>query len=119
MFYHKRNAIGNLFAKFHVLKLTDLYKLECAKFMYKFENGLLPISFNNYFTNLKSIHPYNTRYKVKSKFFLPRFRRNYGKKTLQYVGIQIWSEVPQEIKSRTYVSFKKEFKKLLMKSYDI
>ena len=119
LFYHKRNAIGNLFAKFHVLKLTDLYKLECAKFMYKFENGLLPISFNNYFTNLKSIHPYNTRYKVKSKFFLPRFRTNYGKKTLQYVGIQIWSEVPQEIKSRTYVSFKKEFKKLLMKSYDI
>ena len=31
----------------------------------------------------------------------------------------MWSEVSQEIKSRTYVSFKKEFKKLLMKSYDI
>ena len=70
LFCHKRTAIGNLFAKFHVLKLTDLYKLECAKFTYKFENGLLPISFNNYFTNLKSIHAYNTRYKVKSKFFL-------------------------------------------------
>ena len=28
-------------------------------------------------------------------------------------------KVPQEIKSRTYVSFKKEIKKLLMKSYDI
>ena len=107
--------------------------------MYKFENGLLSISFNNYFTNLKSIyskftnlksiyskftnlksiHSYNTRYNVKSNFFLPIFRTNYGKKTLPYVGIQIWSEVPQEIKSRTYVSFKREFKKLLMKSYDI
>ena len=71
---------ARIFAKFHVLKLTDLYKLERAKFMYKFENGLLPISFNNYFTNLKSIHSYNTRYKVKSKFFLPGFRTNYGKK---------------------------------------
>ena len=87
--------------------------------MYKFENGLLPISFNNYFTNLESIHLYNTRYKAKSKFFLPRFRSNYGKKTFQYVGIQTWSEAPQEIKSRTYVLFKKELKKLLMKSYDI
>ena len=69
LFYHKKTAIRNLFAKFHVLKLTDLYKLECAKFMYKFENGLLPISFNNYFTTSKSIHSYNTRYKAKSKFF--------------------------------------------------
>ena len=39
LFYHKRNPIENLFAKFHVLKLIDLYKLECAKFMYKFENS--------------------------------------------------------------------------------
>ena len=46
LFCHKRTANGNLFAKFHVLKLTNLYKLECAKFTYKFENGLLPISFN-------------------------------------------------------------------------
>ena len=67
LFCHKRTAIENLFAKFHTLKLTDLYKLECAKFMYKFKNGLLPTSFNKYFTNLKSIYSYNTRYKKKIK----------------------------------------------------
>ena len=115
LFCHKRTAIGNLFAKFFVLKLIDLYKLECTKFMYKFENGLLPISFSNCFTNLKSILSYNTRYKEKSKFVLPGFRSNYGKKN---TSVCTWSEVPQEVKSRTYFSFKKEFKKSLTKSYD-
>ena len=54
--------------------------LECAKFMYKFENGLLPISFNNYFTNLKSIHLYNTQYKEKSKIFFQDFIQTMVKK---------------------------------------
>ena len=80
MFGHKRAAIEHPFSKFYVLKISDLYKLECAKFMYKFENGLLPIAFNNYFTYVNSIHSYNTRYKKTSKFFLPRFSSNYGKR---------------------------------------
>ena len=69
LFGHKRAAIENLFSKFYVLKISDLYKLECAKFMYKFENGLLPIAFNNYFTYINSIHSYNTQYKKTNFFF--------------------------------------------------
>ena len=36
--------------------------------------------------------------KKKSKYFLPRYQTNYGKKSLQYFGIKLSSEIPQEIK---------------------
>ena len=52
LFCHKRTLIGNLYVNFHVLKLSDLIKLEYVKFMYRFENNLLPVSFKKYFTNL-------------------------------------------------------------------
>ena len=92
LFCHKRTLIGNLYVNFHVLKLSDLIKLEYVKFMYRFENNLLPVSFKKYFTNLDCIHAYDTRSKQKSKYFLPRYRTNYGKKSLQYFGIKLWSE---------------------------
>ena len=52
LFCQKRTLIGNLHVIFHVLKLSDLIKLEYVKLMYRFENNLLPVSFNKYFTNL-------------------------------------------------------------------
>ena len=52
LFCHKRTLIENLHDNFHVLKLSDLIKLEYVKLMYWFENNLLPVSFNKYFTNL-------------------------------------------------------------------
>ena len=45
LFVHKRTLIDNLYTKFQVLKLSDLCKLEYAKFMYKFENNSLTIFF--------------------------------------------------------------------------
>ena len=45
LFCHKRTLIENLYVKFYVLKLSDLIKLEYVKFMYQFENNLLPVFF--------------------------------------------------------------------------
>ena len=50
-----------LYSKFGVLQLDDMIKMEFAKFAYKFYNKKLPNSFDNYFTDLKYIHNYNTR----------------------------------------------------------
>ena len=52
LFCHKKTLIGNLYVNFDVLKLSDLIKLEYVKLMYWFENNLLPVFFNKYFTNL-------------------------------------------------------------------
>ena len=52
-----------LYTKFCVLKLDDMIKMELANFMFKFNNKMLPHSFNNYFLKLDNIHKYNTRQK--------------------------------------------------------
>ena len=79
LFCHTRTLIGNLYVNFHVLKLSDLIKLEYVKFMYRFENNLLPVSFKKYFTNLDCIHAYDTRSKQKIRFYLP-----YSKKSILF-----------------------------------
>ena len=73
LFGSKRTLIDNLCTKFQVLKLSDLCKLEYAKFMYKFENISLPIFFNNYFTKYDSIHSYNTRLEKQKRYFFHDF----------------------------------------------
>ena len=114
LFCHKRTLIGNLYVNFHVLKLSDLIKLEYVTFMYRFENNLLPVSFKKYFTNLDCLLAYDTCSKQKSKYFLPRYQTNYGKKSLQYFGIKLWSEIPQEIKCLSYISFKNYIKTIYL-----
>ena len=113
--------IDNLYAKLQVVKLSDLCKLEYAKFMYKFENNSLPIFSDNYFTNLDSIHLYSTTLakKKQDKYFFPRFNTNFGKNTLHYLGLQTWSKIPQEIKNLSYIGFKKKLKNHLLNAYEI
>ena len=38
-----------------------MINMEIAKFMFKFNNQMLPEFFNNYFTKLDNVHNYNTR----------------------------------------------------------
>ena len=118
LFGHKRTLIDNLYTKFQVLKLSDLSKLEYAKFMYKFENNSLPIFFNNYFTQLDSIHSYNSCQKKQNRYFFSRCSTNFGKNTLHYLGLQTWSKIPPEIKNLSYIGFKKKLKKHLLNAYE-
>ena len=43
--------------------------MEIAKFIFKFNNQMLPDFFNNYFTKLDNVHNYNTRQKTRAEFF--------------------------------------------------
>ena len=61
--------------------LADMIKIECAKFMFKYNNRLLPPSFNSYFTKLDVIHHYNTRQDVTSEFFQPFIASETGEKS--------------------------------------
>ena len=51
-----RICLPKLFQKHDILNIYDSYKLELGVFMYKYFNGLLPMSFNAFFTKLSDIH---------------------------------------------------------------
>jgi len=64
------------FKSFQTLTLDDMIKMEHAKFMFKFENNMLPSSFNNYFTKLENVLHYNAR--QKSSYFHHQLILNLG-----------------------------------------
>ena len=49
------------FSKFNILKLSDLIMFEIATFTYKSKNNLLPLTFQNYFSNTCNVHNQLTR----------------------------------------------------------
>ena len=61
---HYRSHSAPLFQKHDILNVNDLYQLELGVFMYKYFNGLLPISFYAFFTKLSDIHNYDPRNKT-------------------------------------------------------
>ena len=83
--------------------LTDMIKIEFAKFMFKYNNRLLPPSFNNSFTKLDVIHHYNTRQKATSEFFQPFIASETGKKSLQHIGLITWKNIPEEFKHCSFL----------------
>ena len=56
--------------------------MEIAKFMFKFNNQMLPFSCDKYFTKLIKVHSYNTRQKRCSEFYRSFVGLEISKKSL-------------------------------------
>ena len=54
--FHSRHYLLNvLYCEFGVLKLADMIKMEYAKFLFKFNNNMLPEYFKHYFINCEGV----------------------------------------------------------------
>jgi len=71
----------------------------------------------DFISSIVNTHNHNTRLASKSNYYIPRKRTDIGKKSFSYIGPQIWQEVPLEIKSLSFQSFKKKLKKHLNNMY--
>ena len=63
-------------------------------------------------------HHHETRTKARSNFVLPKPRTNFGKQSLKYNGVKVWSEIPYNI--RTALSkdlFTSQVKDYLLNKY--
>ena len=54
--------VSPIYKRLNFLKAQDIYKLELAKLMHKFHDGLLPSICNGLFQRSSDLHNYNTRY---------------------------------------------------------
>ena len=57
-----------------------MINMEFAKFMFKFNNKMLPESFDCYFTKLDNIHKHNTRQKHRNEYYQFHPSSESGKK---------------------------------------
>jgi len=99
--------VSPIYKRLKFLKAQDIYKLELAKLMHNFRDGLLPSIYNGLFQRSSDLHNYNTRYACNQNYFIPSVHSNIGKKLISYKGAVIWREINVEYKNLPFHHFKK------------
>ena len=111
MLEYNKTETTILFSNHKILEIPGLFQLSIAKFMYSFYNGGLPNHFDNYFSEIASVHKYQTRLASPQKYYLPRMKTSLGQLSVKYIGPKIWSNIPGKWKSSSPYSFGKKYKK--------
>ena len=114
-----RNVLGKkatahtapLFHSLEQLSLIDLFRYNCAIFMYKYHNNLLPRSFENMFTPCNPPNRTNSYKLVKNRIsFLSQFPASFLPKT--------WNSLTRELKlSCSLSTFKRSLRGTLLEAY--
>lgn len=111
-----RTPSSPLYRMLNVPKLTDIYALQCAFFMYKAKNNLLPPSCLHFITLNNKQHPYFLR-RVRD-FTELHFKTNVRKRSIAISGPFIWNSIPLTIReSVSFTTFKKLYLHFLISNY--
>ena len=70
--------------------------------MYKYLNGLLPLSYADYYIRKSSIHMINTR--NSHDLYRPMHRTNIRKNSIRIQGVKVWNVIPIEIRNKISIS---------------
>ena len=84
--------------------------MKIANFIFRFNNKMLTISFDNYFTSLGEIYKYNTRQVAKSRSYYHSFNSEFGRKQLNHECLKLWESISSVKKECSFSKFKKVFK---------
>ena len=112
-----RDNVSHYYYKDSFIPIIDIFKIELAKFMFKYNNGFLPTSFNSYFERTNTIHNHFTRLS-QHNFFLQRSNKTSGLNCLSNLGVKLWHGIPNGIKGKaTLSSFIARYKEFLKNNY--
>ena len=97
----------------HLLKVSDILKVNLIVFVNKSLLQLCPPTFNNYFT------PHITRYSLRNiGLNVPHARTVLGSQAVRIEGARLWNELPDHIKQFRYQSnFKKHIVNHFIEQY--
>ena len=101
-----RDSTRQAFYDLKLLRLPEIYKFSVLIFVYKFKNRLLPAVFENFYTENRQFHRYQTRNadQFRTPLTKSRVAANFIKKT----GVTIWQELNNEISHETKIGFFKK-----------
>jgi hypothetical protein len=105
----------NTFSLSNRLSLTQLNKLNIAKFVFLVLKGLTPDIFQSFFTLCKNVTLQSTR--LQGNIFIRSVNTNIRKMFVAYNGSILWNKLPEPIRNiASLSSFKREIKALLLSS---
>ena len=89
------DAVLPLHNNLKLLQIPELYKLELLKFMFNYNNSVLPSNFDNYFDTVTTKHSHVTQMATSAKYFVPRCNTTTGQKSLMCSGAIIRNSLPR------------------------
>ena len=102
-----------LYCSLKVLPLDILIQIEWGKTMYKFQNKMLPLAFEKYFS--KPNHEHATRFATSLNFEFVRANSTRDEAMLRIIGPKFWVGVPLAIKKSTSLKvFISEYRSFLI-----
>ena len=113
---HSKAHTDPLFSRMEMLKFKDIYRLEICKLTHKIKNNH-NINNNLELLDLNNIHDYETRLRCNGNFYSASSRTDLGKTCFESMAPRYWREVPSDIKSLNFNSFKFIYKKRLLQLY--
>ena len=93
-----------IFKELKILKLDDIYLFHLGKFMYLFQNNLLPRPFGNLILRTNQVHNYNTRSSNQNLFYVPFCRTNLRQFCVHYQGPSFFNTLNSDIRNASSVS---------------
>ena len=97
-----------LFKQLNLLKIEDIFKVQCLKFFFKFENNKVPIYFSETFIFNRTNHNYETR--NREVFQRNTLSRQTSKKNLKNYLPILLNDVPTSLISKIYTHSLDNFK---------
>ena len=92
-----RTNLKQLYSSNQILPVSELVKIEAAKFIHKSKQGKAPGVFDNYF--LTPGHTYETTAKSNQNIKVKLCRTKRGKQSLQYFGSKCWNKINVDFKN--------------------
>ena len=85
-----------IFQRLKILNMRKIYYYAISMFMFKFENGILPITFNEMFRRNIDVHNYPTR--QRNILNVPKVRLTMYQKTIKYMGVRLWNYIIDNVR---------------------
>lgn len=113
----KYNEPSNaLFKSLFIPKFYDLYNIQLCKLIFAYSQGELPYPLHKMFVPNHNVHRLNTR--QQNDLHVPLIRRDTVFRSFIHRGPNIWSQLPESVKSsNTNKSFNSQIKKYFLSKY--
>ena len=112
----RRDSSKPSFTKLRILRLPDIYKTAVLTFVYKYKNGHLPPTFDNFFSYNGDNHRYPTR--AATQLRIPLTKTKHSSSFVRKTGVSLWNQYEGKISSQqTFGQFKRILRDIFISSY--
>ena len=123
IFKTKYNAHTDpLFKDLKLLKIEDIFRLQCLKFYFKLKNNNLPSYFISNFNFLQSSHIHHYNLRRTDQYRTDHYNRHTTKNTLRYIIPNLLNAIPttiiDKVATHSLDSFKSRLKSILIDKYE-